>query len=259
VVSFEAIKEETPPDLPESCTLEPDWREPGEALCPERRPLEKLQRIQQRNAYYFDALFQQRPRPRDGALFPIAGLPLVDAAPRLMTRVRYWDKAGAEPGKGDWTVGVLMGRCSDGLFWIEDVVRGQWPADERNKTIKQTAEMDRLKYGRVKVYVERPPGLAKESAEAVVKLLAGFNAEVDPVNKDKVERAEPLSAQCRAGNVKVVKDARWNAAYLSVMTIFPFGSHDDDVDASSGAFNKLAVGGGEVIITDNPFNDGERY
>lgn len=240
IVSFEAIKEDTLPDIPETCTLEPDWREPGEALCPERRPIHKLRRLQKRNPYYFDALYQQRPRPRDGALFPISSLPIVDAAPRIMERVRYWDKAGAAPGKGDWTVGVLMGRCPDGLFWVEDVVRGQWPADERNRTIRQTAEMDRLQYGRVRIYVEQPPGLAKESADAVVKLLAGFPVEKDPVNKDKVERAEPLSAQCQAGNVKVVR-APWNVPYLMVMTAFPFGVHDDDVDASSGAFNKLAA------------------
>jgi predicted phage terminase large subunit-like protein len=257
VVSLEAIKEETTPELPSSCTLEPDWRQPGEPLCPERRPLEKLERIRARNPYYFDALFQQRPRPRDGALFPVSGLPLVDACPRLMTRVRYWDKAGAAPGKGDWTVGVLMGRCSDGLFWVEDVVRGQWPADERNKVIKETAALDRLKYGRVRIYVERPPGLAKESADNVIKILAGYRAEVDPVSKDKVERAEPFSAQCRAGNVRVLKSPTWTAAYLSVMTIFPFGEHDDDVDASSGAFNKLTEGSGGGIF-EAPHPSGSR-
>lgn len=240
VVCLEAIKEETPPDIPPTCTLEPDWREPGDALCPERRPLEKLRRIQKRNPYYFDALFQQRPRSRDGALFSAASLPIVDAAPRLMDRVRYWDKAGAKPGKGDWTVGVLMGKTPDGLFYVEDVVRGQWPAHERNAIIRQTAELDRLQYGRVRNFVEQPPGLAKESADAVVKLLAGFVVEADPVSKDKVERAEPFSAQCHAGNVRVVR-APWNVPYLNVMTAFPFGVHDDDVDASSGAFNKLAT------------------
>lgn len=260
VVSLEAIKEDTPPELPETCTLEPDWRQPGEALCPERRPIEKLERIRRRNPYYFAALFQQRPRPHEGALFPPSCLPIVDAAPALMrARVRYWDKAGAEPGKGDWTVGVLMGLDDNGHFYVEDVVRGQWPADERNRVIRQTAELDRLTHGRVRTYVERPPGLAKESAEAVVKLLAGFHAEVDPVSKDKVERAEPLSAQCRAGNVHVVRSKAWNVPYLNVMTAFPFGQHDDDVDASSGAFNRLTDGGtGRMEEHDHPFPDDER-
>ena len=38
------------------------------------------------------------------------------------------------------------------------------------------------------------------------------------------------SGQCEALNVKLVKGA-WNAAYLEELTSFPFGSHDDQVDA----------------------------
>jgi predicted phage terminase large subunit-like protein len=55
-----------------------------------------------------------------------------------------------------------------------------------------------------------------------------------------VERADPLAAQWQAGNVKLVRGA-WNKAYLDEMEAFPAGSHDDQVDASSGAFNKLAL------------------
>jgi predicted phage terminase large subunit-like protein len=240
VVSWEAIKDDAPPEFPPTCTVEPDWRREGEALCPERRPVSKLRQIAARiGEYFFASLFQQRPRPRAGALFPPGSIGIVDAAPTHLEYVRYWDKAGAKPGKGDWTVGVLMGRSAEGRFYVVDVVRGQWPADERNKVIRQTAELDATIFGDVGIYVEQPPGLAKESTDAVVRLLAGFSVRADPVNKDKVERAEPLSAQCRAGNVSVVRSDN-TKAYLAVMHAFPFGQHDDDVDASSGAFNKLA-------------------
>lgn len=240
VVCFEAIKEETPYPVPGTCTLEPDWRQPGEALCPERRPLRKLERIAKRiKEYFWSALFQQRPRPREGGMFQVGWFQVVGASPAKMTRVRYWDKAGAKPGKGDWTVGVLMGRCDDGLFWIEDVVRGQWPADERNKLILATAESDRQQHGNVKQWVEQVPGLGKEATDAVIRMLAGFNAEGHPARGKKEERAEPFSAQCRAGNVRMIR-AKWNIPFLAVLCAFPHGNHDDDVDASSGAFNKLA-------------------
>jgi predicted phage terminase large subunit-like protein len=32
----------------------------------------------------------------------------------------------------------------------------------------------------------------------------------------------------------------WNREYLDEMERFPHGAHDDQVDASSGAFNKLS-------------------
>jgi phage terminase large subunit-like protein len=42
------------------------------------------------------------------------------------------------------------------------------------------------------------------------------------------------------GNVRLVGGA-WNSAYLDELCAFPEGPHDDQVDASSGAFAKLAA------------------
>jgi predicted phage terminase large subunit-like protein len=56
--------------LPHTCTRVPDWRQPGEPLCPERVPLEVLQRIRTRlGSYWWNALYQQRPSPAEGLLF----------------------------------------------------------------------------------------------------------------------------------------------------------------------------------------------
>lgn len=245
IVFLEAIKEDHPPRLPDSCTVEPDPREPGEPLCPERRPLHKLRQIEARNAYFFAALYQQSPRPRNGTLFQRGSLIWVDAVPgNMVARIRYWDKAGAAPGKGDWTVGVLLGKDEDGYWWIENVVRGQWPADPRNKVIRETAERDQLEHGWVSIGVEQPPGLAKEATDTVIRMLAGFNAFGHPVHSDKVERAEPVAAQIEAGNVRILRDPSWNEPFLRVLEAFPFGANDDDVDALSGAFNCLAVAHG---------------
>ena len=57
---------------------------------------------------------------------------------------------------------------------------------------------------------------------------------------DKGTRAEPFAAPCEAGNVKLVK-GEWNDAFLSEMTSFPSGAHDDQVDAASGAFRELTI------------------
>jgi predicted phage terminase large subunit-like protein len=56
--------------LPHTCTRVPDWRQPGEPLCPERVPLDVLQRIRTRlGSYWWNALYQQRPSPAEGLLF----------------------------------------------------------------------------------------------------------------------------------------------------------------------------------------------
>ena len=80
----------------------------------------------------------------------------------------------------------------------------------------------------------------KESAESTVRNLAGWNVHAETVSGDKVTRARPLSAQCEAGNVFVVRGP-WNHEYLWELCSFPAGLKDQ-VDASSGAFNKLSRG-----------------
>jgi predicted phage terminase large subunit-like protein len=238
IINLPAIAEDDAPVFPAGCTVEPDWRAPGVALCPERYPIERLRKIEAKiTPYFFSALFQQSPRPRGGNQFKREWFEIVGAVPATVTRVRYWDKAGAAEGKGDYTVGVLMARDIRGLFYVEDVERFQLTADERNRRILQTAQLDGHD---VTQYIEQPPGLAKESTDAVVRLLAGYRVVADPVHRDKIERAEPFQAQAQAGNVKVVK-AAWNRMYFDELEGFPHGKHDDQVDGSSGAFNKLAL------------------
>jgi predicted phage terminase large subunit-like protein len=239
IVNLPAIADpDDAPSYPASCMVHPDWRAAGEALCPERYPLVRLERMRKRiGEFFFGALFQQQPRPREGGLFPRT-VRTIGAVPAKALRVRYWDKAGARPGKGDYTVGVLIAATGDGTFYIEDVVRGQWQAKERNAVIKQTAESDRARYGSVPIYIEEPPGLAREATEAVIRVLVGFAAYGNPVKGDKVERAEPFAAQWQAGNVVLVTGA-WNRAYIEELSGFPTAKHDDQVDGSSGAFEKI--------------------
>ena len=72
VLDLPAIAEDPTerPQLPHTCTLIPDWRKQGEALCPERFPLPELLKIRARlGAYWWAALYQQRPSPASGSIF----------------------------------------------------------------------------------------------------------------------------------------------------------------------------------------------
>ena len=177
--------------------------------------------------------WQVRP---EGALFKRDWFCVVEERPTQAQRVRYWDKAATEGG-GARSAGVLIARTDRGLYYIEDVVCGQWSALKREQIMRATAERD----GRdVAIWTEQEPGSGgKESAEASVRNLAGFAVHTDRVSGSKCERAAPLAAQCEAGNVKIVRGA-WNQRYLEELCSFPLGSFADQVDASSGAFNKLA-------------------
>ncbi len=227
VISLPALAEEA----------DPLGRQPGAALCPQRYDEGQLERIHSVLGNSFYALYQQRPVAPEGEMFKRGWFEIVPAIPRLTQFVRYWDKAGTADG-GAQTAGVKM--CVvDGLFYIVDVITGHWAAAERERVIRQTAEIDG---NNTRVWIEQEPGSGgKESAEATIRNLAGYTVHADRVTGDKITRAEPFAAQAMAGNVKLVSGG-WNQSFLNELTSFPQGKYKDQVDAASGAFNKLSRG-----------------
>lgn len=175
-------------------------------------------------------------RPAAGKVFNRGWFEIVDVAPAQVRRCRGWDKAGTE-GAGDWSAGVRVAQ-SKGVYYIEDVIKGQWSALQRNAVMKQKAEADGLE---TQIDIEQEPGSSgKESAERSIRELAGYRVSARPSTGDKVTRAGGLSAQAEAGNVKLVRGA-WNEDYLNELHNFPDGAHDDQVDASSLSFNRLSL------------------
>jgi predicted phage terminase large subunit-like protein len=203
-----------------------------------RLPDRVLQEQERINKFSYSGQYLQNPIPPGGGMFKvknfkIVNMPVIDKGWRL---VRYWDKAGTTDD-GAYTVGVLMGRDSHGIFWVLDVVRGQWDAGEREKTIVRTTKLDGK---RVKVFVEQEPGSSgKESVEATIRRLAGYRAYADRPTGDKAQRAEPYATQVDNHNVVLVR-AEWNEEYLEELSFFPNSTYKDQVDASSGAFAHLA-------------------
>lgn len=219
---------------------DPLGRKPGEPLCPDRYDLKELKSIRSVLGRSYHALYQQTPREQEGDIFKRSWFEIIKEVPAVAKRVRYWDLAATQ-GDGDYTVGTLIAKTDEGLFCIEDVVRGQWSSGERDKNIKQTAALDAENYGnRVKVWIEQEPGSSGvDASNAMIKKLVGYSVRADRVTGDKKTRADPFAAQCEAENVKI-KRAKWNEDWFDEITSFDSGAHDDQVDSASGAFSKLS-------------------
>lgn len=218
-----------------------DWRtEEDELLFPERFPREVVERDKKVLKTAAAGQFQQRPAPRGGAMIPVAKFKFIKTAPtELFSINRYWDKAGTEAG-GKRTAGVKMARDREGRIYILHVVKGQWAAPERESVIKNTAIMDGR---RCHVWVEQEPGSGgKESAEATIRNLSGFTVRAERPTGDKAFRAEPFASAVDGGNVYIV-EGEWNQDYVGECELFPFGRFADQVDASSGAYNKVTAAG----------------
>lgn len=201
----------------------------GELLWPDLFTEEMVSRLEKTmGIHHVAGQLQQRPAPRGGGMFKREWFDVLGYEPQFVRMVRFFDKAGTLGGKGARTAGVLMGRTEKGMFVILDVVKERLGAVEREALIKRMAIVDAQRYdGRVTTYVEQEPGSGgKESAEATVRNLAGFDCRIERVTGAKEVRAEPMAAQASVGNVKLLK-GKWNEEFLDEIEVFPVGRLKD--------------------------------
>jgi len=171
--------------------------------------------------------------------------------PKIKRKVRYWDRAATEPSatnkNPDWTVGVLMGICELGRPYVLHVERFRQGPAGVVRIIKATAERDGTG---VEIGIEQDPGSAgKSEAQSLISALSGYRCKAVRADKKKVIRALPYSAQVQAGNVTIVR-AAWNNSYGRELESFDGTERgkDDQVDASSGAFNFIHVKKKKALI-----------
>lgn len=261
VVNFPAVAEEPEPHRwPVTVTAEPDDRAVGEPLCPERLPLARMAQIQGGAAYWWSALYQQRPSPREGGQFKRNWFEVVPARPaddEITARVRAWDTAATEGG-GDYTAGVLMLRTRSDVYYVEHVVRGQWASGARDQRIRQTAVSDGREV--LQLGSEDPGAAGKDSALAFRRLMDGYRVVTLRESGSKEVRADPFAsaAYCdnsESGRIKLVR-GEWNEAFLAELANFPHGAHDDQVDAASNAYARLSKKASSTGKGYEPFHPG---
>lgn len=175
-------------------------------------------------------------RPAAGNLFKREWFPIIEVAPQCVRWIRYWDRASSKKPNAANTAGVLMGITREKQIIIADVMDfKERPLGVRDN-IRNTATQDGIN---VWIGIEQDPGQAGDAeADDYTRLLSGFTVKKNRVSKDKIKRAEPFSAQCEAGNVKLVRGA-WNKDFLDEAAGFPDSKLKDRVDAASGAFFML--------------------
>ena len=221
----------------------------GDLLWPDRFAREDVEALKKQfrawgGTYAEAGQLQQRPAPREGGMFKVDGFEFADYVPsEVVSSIRSWDKAGTQGG-GAYTAGVLMHKMKDGRYCVEDVQRAQLSMASREKMMRETAEKDaQSDHGAPQIWIEAEPGSGgKDSAKFTVQNLAGYDVRVDKVSGSgsKAMRAEPFAAQVEVGNIVLVRGP-WNNEYIAELRNFPAGTYKDQVDASSMAFNKLAM------------------
>jgi predicted phage terminase large subunit-like protein len=153
---------------------------------------------------------------------------------------------GTDP---DFTSGTLVGIDAEGYTWILDQISFRGEPYQVEQMILDTARIDGK---HVAIRAEQEGGASGKSHIATLgRKLAGYDFEGQPSTGDKPTRAYWFAGQVNKGNVRLlggtaleigVHPAPWHQVWLERHRTFPHGTHDDEVDSTSGGFNYLTGG-----------------
>ena len=221
-----------------------------------RRNLERLTRVERNQLLYGS----WNEITGAGQYFDTDDLPLIEeeVTGRM---VRAWDTAGSVKEHADYTAGVLMVHDhSTQRTQIQHVKRQRIAASTLEAHILAQAKIDGPK---VTVIVEtEPASQATAWTDALRNTLRreGFRCRTVKVQTDKGKRVYRLAQSAQQGNVSLLQSkhrkskSRWHAAYRHELVEFPNGVHDDQVDASSLAYNALVRSGSPTIVKSSGWN-----
>jgi len=231
VLSFPAIAE-----ADEVHRIETMWgprrfrRRQGEALHPEREPLETLDRIRRTlGEYNFAGQYQQAPAPLGGGLVRTEWFKRYRESdrPESFDRiVQSWDTANKATELSDFSVCTTWGVKGKNLFLIGLFRRRlEYPALKREVREQQSL------FNANEVLIED-----KASGTQLIQELIDEGCHsvtrYEPTC-EKIMRLHAQTALIENGFVHIPETAPWLAEYLHEMTVFPNGKHDDQVDSTA--------------------------
>jgi predicted phage terminase large subunit-like protein len=248
VIDLPAIAGEPPLALPSSCKVVPDWRQPGEPLCPERFPLERLEQIKASSASrWWQALYQQRPTLAAGSIFirewfryyNPAELPQAGWV-RIIASIDCTFKDGA----GSDFVGLtIWGQRAEGLLLL----------DLLNRRMGFTATVAAIEGAWQRWQFSELVIEDAANGPAVIDVLkrraAGFSLRAVRPLGGKSARANAAAPQFEQGRILFPQGAPWLADYERQLLSFPAGAHDDLVDSTTQAVNYVAGTGPMRVST----------
>lgn len=211
---------------------DPMGRQPGEALWPERFPVEYLENVRTLDSRGFSALFQGNPTPDDGDFFKKDWLKTYkpDELPKNLRIYVASDHAVSTAQNRDATVMIPVGVDENNVIWVlpdvwwrradtDDVVDAMLDMMKRRKPLLWFAEK-----GHITKSIG--PFLRKRMVEEEVYCAV---QEVTPA-RDKQTRAQSIRGRMSMGRVRFPAFAPWWSDAQDELLKFPNARHDDFVD-----------------------------
>jgi predicted phage terminase large subunit-like protein len=221
-------------NLPAVAEQDESFRKAGDALWPEKYPLDTLEKIRTViGSAAFISLYQQRPQAAEGSIFQRTWWRRYSETPKEFKRIVFsLDSAFKTGEENDYNVCTIWG-VTENAFYLLHVWR-------------QRVEFPTLKSKLIDLATDWKPSIIliedKASGQSLIQELhAGTTLPIKPVkvDTDKVSRAHACSPLVECGKVFVPESAPWVSDYVDELAAFSSGTWDDQVDSTTQALNYL--------------------
>lgn len=234
-------------------------RDAGEALWPQKYPLSRLERLKARiGSYFFSALYQGRPAPLGGGMFPRDKWQRYRRMPVQARRGGIFiDTATDDKTVGDFFAMATVRTHELGFYWervlnqrlnFNDQVQAVLDAREASKRNAQDAGLP--------IYIEEVAWslpLIRTLKKLVTRVIG-----VKPGGVSKIARAMAVTPYHESEACYLPEAADWVADFVEQHAAFPSpGWHDDMVDTTSLAL--YVLGTKAVRATNTPVSRAVEY
>ena len=218
--------------LPAIAEKDESFRQAGEALWPERFPLDRLESIRAAvGESAWASLYQQRPAAAEGAVFKREWWRSYEQPPQFSRVLQSWDTAFKTGSANDFSVCTTWGVATFGYFLL-----GFWRGKVEFPELKRQMASQAAVWNPTAILVED-----QASGQSLIQELKWQSAlPIIPIkpDRDKMSRAQAATPIIEAGKV-FVPNAPWRKQFVDELAAFPTGIHDDVVDSTTQALNYI--------------------
>ena len=215
----------------------PAISEKGEALWPERFPIQTLEEIKRTIGLQdFTALYQQTPSPAEGNLIKRQWFKFYSILPELDTIVMSADLTFKEGKNNDFSVFQVWGKRGADKFFL-DQIRGRMGFSDQLKAFRSLS----AKWPNCTVKLVEEAANAAALIDTLRKEIPGI-VPVKP-RGSKINRAQSVAPQFESGNIYLPDKVTFPEIqnFIEEWVTFPNGQNDDQVDASVYAIERLTT------------------
>jgi len=208
-------------------------RHAGEALHPEREPVEVLQRLRTTlGEYNFAGQYQQAPAPLGGGMVKREWLKTYTerTLPKFDYVLQSWDTANSPSELSDYSVCTTWGVEGQHLY-LTHVLRKHLSYPELKRAVQEQAQAF---HARTVLIENKASGI-----QLIQELTFDLPFSIRPYqpSMDKVMRMNSVTTVMENGFVYLPDKAFWLEEYLHELSVFPHGKHDDQADSTSQALD----------------------